>query len=68
MRAEEAVAFEDSPNGVRAARAAGIFVVAVPNTVTGALDLGDADVVVPSLADLPFAELAARVGGAAGDA
>jgi HAD superfamily hydrolase (TIGR01509 family) len=50
--AGEAVAFEDSPNGVAAARAAGIFCVAVPNEVTGALDLSAADLVVPSLADV----------------
>ena len=32
--AADAVAFEDSPNGIRAAKAAGIFCVAVPNDVT----------------------------------
>ena len=62
LQAEEAVALEDSPNGVRAARAAGIFCVAVPNGVTGALNLDEADLVVPSLADLPLDELLARVG------
>jgi len=61
VRAEEAVAFEDSPNGVRAARAAGVFCVAVPNEVTRDLDLEDADVLVPSLAELPPAELLARL-------
>jgi len=57
---EEAIAFEDSPNGIAAARAAGIFCVAVPNPVTRSLDLGAADLVVASLADLPPAELLAR--------
>jgi HAD superfamily hydrolase (TIGR01509 family) len=57
----EAVAFEDSPNGVRAARAAGIFVVAVPNEVTRSLGLEEADLVLDSLADLPPAELLARL-------
>jgi len=56
----EAVAFEDSPNGVRAARAAGVFVVAVPNDVTRSLGLEEADLVLDSLADLPPAELLAR--------
>jgi len=60
VAAEEAVAFEDSPNGVRAAKAAGIFCVAVPNEVTRGLGLDEADVVVDSLADLPPAELLAR--------
>ena len=57
---KEAVAFEDSPNGVRAARAAGIFVVAVPNDVTRSLGLEEADLVLDSLADLPPAELLSR--------
>jgi putative hydrolase of the HAD superfamily len=59
--AEEAIAIEDSPNGVAAAVAAGIFCVAVPNPVTGRLDLGAADLVVGSLEDLPLRELVARV-------
>ena len=57
---EEAIAFEDSPNGVRAARAAGIYVVAIPNDVTRDLGLEEADLVLDSLADLPPAELLAR--------
>jgi HAD superfamily hydrolase (TIGR01509 family) len=56
----EAVAFEDSPNGVRAAKAAGIYVVGVPNNVTRSFGLDEADVVVDSLADLPPDELVAR--------
>jgi len=62
VAADEAVAFEDSPNGVRAARAAGIFCVAVPNEVTRELGLDEADLLVDSLADLPPAELLARLG------
>jgi HAD superfamily hydrolase (TIGR01509 family) len=57
---EEAIAFEDSPNGVRAARAAGIFCVAVPNDVTRDLGLDEADLVLGSLADLPPKDLLAR--------
>jgi HAD superfamily hydrolase (TIGR01509 family) len=53
VRADEAVAIEDSPNGVRAAKAAGLFCIAVPNLVTASLDLSAADVTVESLADLP---------------
>jgi HAD superfamily hydrolase (TIGR01509 family) len=60
VAAEEAVVFEDSPNGVAAARAAGIFVVAVPNNVTRDFGLDDADLVVDSLADLRPADLLGR--------
>ncbi len=58
----EAVAFEDSPNGVRAAKAAGIYCIAVPNEVTRELGLDEAgaDLVLDSLADLPPDELLAR--------
>jgi HAD superfamily hydrolase (TIGR01509 family) len=48
----EAIAFEDSPNGIAAARAAGLRCVAVPNRMTEHLDLSGADVVVPSFAEL----------------
>jgi beta-phosphoglucomutase-like phosphatase (HAD superfamily) len=61
LQAHEAIALEDSPNGVRAAKAAGLYAVAVPNAVTGALDLGEADLVTPSLADLPLRNLLDRV-------
>ncbi len=62
VAANEAVAFEDSPNGVRAAKAAGVFCVAVPNEVTRELGLerAGADLVLHSLADLPPDELLAR--------
>ena len=54
VQANEAVAFEDSPNGASAAKAAGIYVVGIPNAVTKDLGLDDtADLVVESLADLP---------------
>ena len=60
--AGEAVAFEDSPNGAAAAKAAGIFVVGVPNSVTRDLGLADAaDLMVDSLADLPPDDLLARL-------
>ena len=54
---DEAVAIEDSPNGVAAAKAAGLLCIAVPNTVTKVLDLGEADLVLDSLADLPLPEM-----------
>jgi HAD superfamily hydrolase (TIGR01509 family) len=62
VAASEAVAFEDSPNGVKAAKEAGIFCVAVPNEVTRDLGLDEAgaDLVLDSLADLPPDELLGR--------
>jgi len=45
-----AVAFEDSPNGIAAAKAAGLACVAVPGPMTLTLDLSAADVIVESLA------------------
>ena len=43
VQKKEAVVFEDSPNGVTAARSAGIFVVAVPNPVTSLLQFDVVD-------------------------
>lgn len=57
VRADEAIAFEDSPNGIAAAKAAGIFCVAVPNPVTDSLDLTKADLVLESLADFDLSAL-----------
>jgi HAD superfamily hydrolase (TIGR01509 family) len=64
VTAGEAVAFEDSPNGVLAAKAAGVFCVAVPNEVTRDLGLAEAgaDIVLDSLADLPPETLFRRLG------
>ena len=59
--AAEAIAFEDSPNGVAAAKAAGIFTVAVPNGVTASLGLEEADLLLESLDDLPLQRLLERV-------
>ncbi len=60
LSADEAIAFEDSPNGVRAAKGAGIYTVAIPNAVTRDYDLGEADLLLDSLADLPPDELVSR--------
>ncbi len=59
--AAEAIAFEDSPNGIAAAKAAGIYCVAVPNPITNSLDLARADRVVASLGELPLPLLLAQV-------
>ena len=58
----EAIAIEDSPNGVIAAKAAGMFCVAVPNTITAGQDLSRADLVLASLAGASPESLAASVG------
>jgi HAD superfamily hydrolase (TIGR01509 family) len=59
---EEAVAIEDSPNGVTAARRAGMQVVAFPNPVTAAMDLAEADAVVDELDGLGLDGLLERIG------
>lgn len=53
----QAIVFEDSPNGILAARRAGIFCVAVPNAVTRRLPLDGADLHLESLADMPLEQL-----------
>ena len=57
----EAVALEDSANGVAAAKAAGMLCVAVPNPMTAGLDLSAADLRLNSLAELSVADLLDRV-------
>ena len=59
---EEAIVLEDSPNGLRAAKRAGLFCLVVPNPITRQLDLEGADLRVDSLADLPLEQLLARAG------
>jgi beta-phosphoglucomutase-like phosphatase (HAD superfamily) len=48
------VAIEDSPNGMRSAKGAGMAVVAIPNPSSGSDDavLATADVVLGSVAEL----------------
>jgi HAD superfamily hydrolase (TIGR01509 family) len=52
---QRCVVFEDSPNGIRAARAAGMRCVAIPNAVTRALPMEGADLVLTSLGERPLA-------------
>lgn len=58
---QEALVFEDSPNGILAARKAGIFCVAVPNRLTSLLDVGQADLRLNTLSDLPLEDLLTMV-------
>jgi HAD superfamily hydrolase (TIGR01509 family) len=53
----EAIAFEDSTNGVQAAKAAGLFTVVVPNLMTVDLDLAEADLRLLSLDALPLRDV-----------
>jgi HAD superfamily hydrolase (TIGR01509 family) len=60
---EHAIAIEDSPNGVRAAKGAGLFCIAVPNALTGKLPLDHADLRLTSLAEMPVEALLALTEG-----
>jgi HAD superfamily hydrolase (TIGR01509 family) len=57
LRAEQAVAFEDSDHGLLAARSAGIFAIAVPGAMTRDLPLEHADLRLESLAGIPLETL-----------
>ncbi len=59
---EEAIALEDSPNGITAAQAASLFCVVVPNPLTSQMPTDHADLRLGSLADLPVEDLLSRVG------
>ena len=63
----QAIVFEDSPNGILAARRAGIRCVAVPNAVTCQLPLDGADLHLESLADLLLEQLLARLARLSGE-
>ena len=57
VKADEAIVFEDSPNGVNAARAAGIFVVSIPNPITTLLKTDGANLTLDSLARISLQDL-----------
>lgn len=65
--ASEAIAIEDSPNGVTAAKRAGMRCVAIPNSITAGLDLSHADLLLGSLADITLPELLSELAGADGE-
>jgi HAD superfamily hydrolase (TIGR01509 family) len=60
VHANEAIVFEDSPNGVKAANCAGIFVVAVPNPLTSRLPIEGENLRLHSMSDLPLSSLLSR--------
>ncbi len=61
VSADEAVALEDSPKGILAAKRAGLRCVAVPSRLTADLDLSLADVRLSSLTEMSLSELLARL-------
>jgi beta-phosphoglucomutase-like phosphatase (HAD superfamily) len=57
---ERAIALEDPPNGVRAARGAGLFCIAVPGPMTQDLSFEGADLVPDSLGQTSLDEVLLR--------
>lgn len=54
VSADEAIAFEDSPPGVLAAKRAGVYCIAIPNPLTKDLPLDHADERLTSLEEFTF--------------
>src|SRR6266849_5294199 len=61
VNADEAVALEDSPNGIRSAKRAGLRCVAVANPITARLDLSEADLELSSLSGVTLRQLLNRL-------
>lgn len=61
VRPDEAVAIEDSRNGVAAAKAAGLYTLYVPNELTKHAGVAAADQTIPSLAVFTLADLLAQI-------
>ena len=59
--ASRAFAIEDSPNGIRAAKAAGVRCLCVPNEATARLDLSEADLIVPTFEGLSLDDVWQRL-------
>jgi len=57
LKAHEVIALEDSPNGVTAAKNAGICVAVFPNEITRIFKFGEADLVMDSLEEMPLKDL-----------
>ena len=60
----DAIALEDSPNGVQSAKAAGLYCVAVPGPMTRSLSFEAADAVLKSLDARPAGEWIAQAAAA----
>ncbi|HEY4247170.1 MAG TPA: HAD-IA family hydrolase [Lacunisphaera sp.] len=59
---KEAIAFEDSEHGARAAKHAGLWCVAVPGLSSATHDLAHADLILKSLADRSLPDLLKKFG------
>ena len=57
VQPENAISIEDLPNGVLAAKRAGLYCIAVPNSVTRHLSLEHADLQLTSLTELTLEQL-----------
>lgn len=57
LNPKEAIVFEDSSNGILAAKTAGIFSVAIPNPITARLEFSYADLRLKTMDELPLDEL-----------
>lgn len=57
----ESVAFEDSPNGIKAAKDAGLLCVAIPNALTAQLPLGNPDLLLTSLEEMRLGDLLQKI-------
>lgn len=60
VTSDEAVAIEDSPNGARAAAAAGLHCVVISNTITGTLEFDMPHQRLSCLTDLQFNDLISK--------
>ena len=63
VHADQALAFEDSPSGVRAAKRAHVLCAAVPNEITRGAAFDEADVVLSSLGEQSLDEILRMAGG-----
>ncbi|ANF94773.1 HAD family hydrolase [Paenibacillus bovis] len=61
VKPEEALAFEDSLNGLRAAKAAGLHCAIVPNPVTSLLPFEHYDLRLDSMAEMPLGAVLERI-------
>ena len=57
LQPNETFVLEDSPNGITAAKRAGMYAVAIPNPLTARLNLEHADLLLGSMAEMPLADL-----------